>query len=103
FDHLLVEPALVIGVPVRQRVGDLTIDVLHRLENSFAEKTRAVAVAQLDGLVLASRRSAGHNGTANRSLRKLYFRLYRRIAARIQHFTPDDCCNIRHTAITVLV
>ena len=27
----------------------------------------------------------------------------RRIAARVQHFAPDDCSNIRHAALTVLV
>ncbi len=99
FDHLLIKSMLVISVPIRQRIRDLTINALHCFEHSFAEKTRIVPVAQFDGLMLAGRCSAGHNGAASRAIRQLHFRFHSRIAARIQHLAPDDGCNIRHTTL----
>ena len=39
FDHLRVDGALVGGVQVGERVGDLAVYVLHRFQNTFAEIT----------------------------------------------------------------
>jgi len=68
FDHLGVEPALIEPIPVRQGFGDLAVDVLHRLEHSFAQKTVRISVAQLDRLVLAGRCAAGNNRAAHRAV-----------------------------------
>ena len=45
FNHLRVERALVSGVIIRKRVGNLSIHVLDRLENAFAQVAIFVAIA----------------------------------------------------------
>ena len=52
FDHSAVEAALIEGVPVGQRFGDLGIDILDGLEHAFAQEPVGVFVAQFDGFVL---------------------------------------------------
>jgi hypothetical protein len=44
--------------------GNALIHVLDRLEHALAEVALGLAVAQLEGLVLARRRPGGHGGTA---------------------------------------
>src|SRR4029078_3522056 len=58
-DQRLVEAALVAGVEAAHRLGDLAVDVAHRLGHALATPLLA-AVAQLEGLVYAGRR-AGRN------------------------------------------
>ena len=70
FDHFLVERALIGGIPVRQRVGDLAVHVLHRFEHAFAKKTRFVAIPQFHRLVLARGCAAGNNRSSDNTARQ---------------------------------
>ena len=59
-DQRVVDAALVLGVHAGERIEDLAVDGVDRLEHALAEVALLVAVAQLDGLVRAGRGAGGH-------------------------------------------
>ena len=79
-----VEPALVLGVGAEERVGDLPVHVADRLQHALAEVGGGIAVAQLDGLVLAGRRAGGHGRPSEGAGREPDVDLERRVAARVE-------------------
>ena len=67
-DHRLVDGDLVLGVHAADRLEDLAVDGLDRLQHALAEIARLVAVAQLDRLVRAGRGARGHRRAAHRAV-----------------------------------
>jgi hypothetical protein len=55
-----------------------------------------VAVAQLDRLVLAGGRAAGHGGTRHRAVVQRHLHLDRGIAPRVQDLASADLFDDRH-------
>ena len=66
-DHGGVDEALVGGVHAGELGGEDGLDVLDGLEDAFAEVVLLVAVAELDGLVLAGGGAGGDGGAAHGS------------------------------------
>ena len=87
-DEQQVDLALVDGVHAHQRVGDLAVDVLHRLEDALAAPGLA-PVAQFDRFEAARRGARRHRGPAHRPARELHLDLDRRVAARIQDLPSE--------------
>jgi hypothetical protein len=66
-DQRFVEGALVVGVHAEQKVCDLTVDVRDGASDALAQPAVPVAVPQLHGLVLPSRRAGRHGRDAQHS------------------------------------
>ena len=94
-DEQPVDLALVEGVHAHQRVGDLIVDVLHRLQDAFAAEGLAT-VAQFDGLEAPRRRSRRYCRPAHGSTRELHLDLDSRVAAGIQDLPPEHTQDDRH-------
>ena len=77
----MVEATLIESIPVGEGFGDLAVDVLDRLEDALAEEAVGVAVAEFDGLVLASGCAAGDDGATHGAVDEKDFCFYRGIAA----------------------
>ncbi len=80
-NHLLIERALVGGIEIGERVGNLAIHIFHRLENAFAEESLVVTVAQFDGFVLAGGGATGNDRPSLGSVGQCDFGLDRWISS----------------------
>ena len=94
-DHDAVEHGLLRGVLSLQCRGDFAVDVADRLQRSFAQIARLVAIAQLYGFLFAGGSAGRHSGPSHASVGQINIRLHRRIPAGIENFTSDDLYDIR--------
>ena len=88
-DEQAVHLALVGGVDAHQDLGDLLVDVPHRLEHALAPVGFA-PVPQLDGLERAGGRPRRHRGPSPSSAQQLHLYLHGGIAARIEYLPSDN-------------
>jgi len=79
-DQILVDALLLQGVQAHQRLGDRLVDVLDCLQHTLAAVTLLVAVAQLDRLMLAGGRPAGHDHAPKGAVHQRHLDLNRGIA-----------------------
>ena len=91
-----VDRDLVGGVDAGQRVGDLAVDGLDRLQHALAEVAALVAVAQLDRLVRAGGGARGHGGAAEGAALQDDVDLDRRVAAAVENFARVDVSDHGH-------
>ena len=99
-DQQLVERALIVRGDAGERARDLTVDVRDRLQHALAEVCRGIAVAQLDGLVLAGRRS-GRDGRASEGARREpHVDLQCRIAPRVEELACVHLGNRAHASLS---
>ena len=64
-DHGLVDLRLRLGVDAAERIEDLVVDRVDRLEDAFAAIDGLVAVAQFDRFMRAGRGAGRHRGAAH--------------------------------------
>ena len=95
-DHGLVERELVLGLHAGQRLEDLAVDRLDRLEHALAAVALLVAVAQLDRLVGAGGGAGRHRGAPEDAGFQHDVHLDGGIAAGIEDFTGDDIGDFGH-------
>ena len=94
-DEGAVKPLLVAGLPAANGIGDLAVDVLHGMQDALATE-RLIAVAQLDGLVLAGRRPGRDRGAAERARFEADVDLDRGIAATVEDLAGMDVRDRAH-------
>ena len=70
-DHLLIDGSLLGRVHIRERIGNLAIHVLDRIQHAFAEKAITVSVAKFYGFVFPGGSAAGNDRPANRAARQV--------------------------------
>ena len=90
-DHGLVDAHLVGYVHADDGRSDHFVNVLHGVQDAFAQVTALVAVTKLKGLVLARRRSARNGSAAECARYGTNFDLDGRIASRVEDF---PCVNL---------
>ena len=78
--------------------SDGMIDVVHRVEHTFAQETLFVAVAQLERFARSGGRAGWHGGPTERSRFENAVHLDRRSAARVENFAPEDFDDLEHGA-----
>ena len=61
-----IDPLLISRIKTEDRFGDLAVHILNRLRHALAKPTALVAIAQLDRLVLASRRARRNRRASGR-------------------------------------
>ncbi len=89
-EHRVVDRDLIFGREALEPRADHLVHVLDRLEHAFAAEALGIAVAQLDGFVLAGGRATGHSGRADGATRESDVRFNRGIAATIEDFARVD-------------
>ena len=89
-DHGGVEEALVGGVDADELGREDGFDVVDRGENAFAEVVRLVAVAELDGFVLAGGCAGRNGGAAHGSAGEQDVGFDGGIAAGVEDFAGGD-------------
>ncbi len=102
-DHGGVDEALVGGVHAGELGGEDGLDVFDGLEDAFAEVDGLVAVAQLDGLVLAGGGAGGDGGAADGSAVEDDVGFDGGVAAGVEDFACVDRDDLGHVAPVVLV
>ena len=91
-DHDAIDGGLLRGfVPVKRR-GDFLAYVSDRIANALAEIARLIAIAQLDGFMLAGRSAGGHGGLPPAAVGEKDFSFHGRVPAGIQDFDPGNFC-----------
>ena len=95
-DQRAIEALLVGGVAAVDGLGDLAVDVAHRLGHALAA-VRVGAVAQLGGLELAGRGAAGHDRAPGRARAQHELDLDRRIAATVEDLPGVDLVDLAHS------
>ena len=83
-DHGLVHGQLVVGLHADDGGGDLLVHVAHGLLHALAAEAGLVAVAQLEGLVLAGRGAGGDGRPADGAAGELAVHLEGGVAAGVQ-------------------
>ncbi len=78
---VLIEAALIEGIPVGQSFRDLSVYIFHGFEDALAQKACVVLVAQFNGFMFAGGCAAGNDGPAHGAVGKKDFRFNSRIAA----------------------
>ena len=96
FDHRAVDVQLVLGIHARQRVIDLAVDRLDRLQHALAAVAGLVAVAQFDRLVGSGRRARTAPRPGRRRRTPDGIDLDGRIAAGIEDLAGMDIGNGSH-------
>ena len=99
-DQRLVDEGLLGGVQADDRLRDLGVDRLDRLQHALAAVAALVAVAQLERLAAAGRGARGHRGAAHDAGLEQHVRLDRRVAARIEDFSGDYIDDGAHFVFT---
>ena len=94
-DHGVVDRPLVERVEPADGIGDLTVDVGHRLQHTLAREA-AAAVAQLDRLADAGRGAGGSDGAAPRTGVEEHLGFDGRVAAGVEDLAPDHVLNGAH-------
>ena len=89
-DHRLVDESLIERIDAFELTADLVVYILDRLLHALAGIAKVVAVAKLDGFILAGRRTAWNCRTSGYSVFKNDLSLDGRIAARIQDLPSGD-------------
>ena len=87
---------LVGGFVAGQRVEDLAVDGIDRLEHALAAVAALVAVAQLDRFVGAGGGARGNGGAAEGAGFQGHIDLDGRIAAAVENFARVDVGDHRH-------
>ncbi len=96
-DQCAVEKGLLARVEPEHRFTDFGIDVFDGTQHAFAEIAVLVAVAQLDRLARAGRRTTGHRGAAHRARFEQDVALDGRVTAAVEDFAPDDVNDCAHS------
>ena len=99
-DQQVVERALIVRVDAGERARDLAVDVRDRFQHALAEVRRGVAVAQLDGLVLAGRRPGRDGRAPERARVEADVDLERRIAPRVEELSRVDVGDCAHASLS---
>ncbi|EXI73875.1 MAG: hypothetical protein AW07_02011 [Candidatus Accumulibacter sp. SK-11] len=86
----LVDERLFLGVETDDRLGNLGVDVLDRLQDALAEIAGGVTVTQLDRLARPGRRARRDRGPAHHPRLEEDVAFDGWVATRIQHFAGDD-------------
>jgi hypothetical protein len=84
-DHGLVDERLLHRIEPDDRLADLGVDVLDRLEHALAAVALRVAVAQLDRLPAAGGRARRHRRAAEDAGLEQHVGLHRRSPARVEN------------------
>ncbi len=92
----MIEEALVHGVKAFELGGEDGLDILDGLEDALAEVVALVAVAELDGLMLAGGGAGGDSGAAQCAGFQNYISFHGRIAARIENLAGADGNDLSH-------
>ena len=95
-EHRLVNRRLVGGVSALEHGENLFVDVGDGLPDALAEVAAFVAVAQLERLVFAGARAAGHGGTAEGAVLEDHVSLDSGVAARVEDFAGQDAFDLCH-------
>src|SRR6185295_20404015 len=88
------------GVQAEHGLGDLGVDVLHRLQHALAEVAALVAVAQLDRLARAGGRARRHGGAAHGAGFEQHVAFDGGVAAAVEDFSPDDVNDGTHASVS---
>ena len=94
--HHVVDSALIVGFETDERVGDLIVHMANGIQRALAQITLLVAVAQLNCLERARRRTGGNGRTTEGTILQHNFHLDRGVAARVQDFTPEHIDDDAH-------
>ena len=89
-DQRLVDLDLVFRLHAADRVENLAVHRLERLQHALAEVARLVAVAELHRLVRAGRGAGRHGGAAEGAVLQRHVDLDGRIAAAVENLAADD-------------
>ena len=95
-DHGLVDQPLVRGVHAFQLGSDDGLNIFHRLQHALAEVMALVAVAQLNGLMLAGGSARRHDGAAECAAFQNHVRFHGGISTRIKNFARANRNNLSH-------
>ena len=98
-DHRAVHGALVGSLHANQKLADLAVHVRDGIEHALAQVAVLVAVAQLNGLELAGRRTGGNDGAAKRPVLERYLHLDGRVCAGIQHLACVYVLDLAHVGL----
>ena len=99
--HDLVDIGLFVGVNADKGLGNVVVHVFHGFQYAFAEITRCVAVAQLQGFFLAGRCAAGHGCAAHNAAFQQNVAFNGGVAARIQNLAGENIDNGTHVLAPV--
>ena len=100
-DQRPVDEALLRGVEAHDRLGDLGVDVLDRLQHALAAVAGLVAVAQLERLARAGRGARRHGRPSDHARFEQHVGLDRRVAPRIEDLPRHDIDDGAHAARTL--
>ena len=95
-EHRLVDRRLVGGIDAGERREHLVVDVGDGLPDALAEVAALVAVAQLERLVFAGARAAGHGGAPKRAVLEGDIGLDGGVATRVEDFAGQDAFDFCH-------
>ena len=95
-DQRAIEKGLLRRIQPQHGLRDFGVDVLHRLEHTFAQITFFVAVAQLNGFATAGGSAAGHGGASHHAAFQQDVAFNSGIAAAVQNFAADNVNNCAH-------
>ena len=100
-DHRVVDQDLVFRLEAGQRLENIAIDRLDRLEDALAAVARLVAVAQFDRLMRAGRGAGGNGGAAHRPVFENDLDLDGGIAAAVENFPRDNVDDGGHVCSSI--
>ena len=95
-DQLAIERRLISGGHAADLRLDLAVDVDDRVAHALAAVALAVAVAQLDRLVLAGARAGGDRSAPDAAVREMDVHFDRGIAARVEDLARVHLRDVRH-------
>ncbi len=98
-DHRTIDVHLLEGVEAADLRGDSRVDILDGLENAFAEVALLVAVAKLDGLVIAGAGPGGYGGPAQSAVLEDDVDFDGGIAAGIENLARLDVFDNAHNSL----
>jgi hypothetical protein len=94
FDHAGVDRALVGGIEVRKGFRDFGVHILDRIQDTLAQIAITIAIAQFNRFMFAGGSAARNDGPSGLTSGQQDFRLYSRIAARVEHLAGLDFADI---------
>jgi hypothetical protein len=95
-DQRAIEALLVGGVAALDGLGDLAVDVAHRLRHALAA-VRVAAVAQLGGLELARGGAAGDDRAPRGARAQRELDLDGRVAPAVEHLPGMELVDLAHS------